>query len=661
MRITRLSFPIIILISTAFTQCKKEVEEPSTSSFTLIDARIGTSTLNLNQTTNQVPVNQPIVLAFNEPLNTATVAENIHLSSPSGTTELQINFLDQNKTLSLQHNEPLAFHTTYTLQVGSGIKNIHGTAFTGKTISFTTEQTSIHIDSLYLGNTNITGQSAPQNIPYQFTATVYFDRPVDSNTINSSTVRVFKSNGDVSLNYALSSDGKILSIHSQVPLNHFDRYRLYLGSNIQGLEGEPLVAINQLFYTAIDETPKFPIVSNDELLTIVQEQTFRYFWDFGHPISGMARERNTSGDIVTSGGTGFGVMSILVGIERGFITRSEGIDRLHTIITFLQNQSQRFHGAWPHWLNGSTGQAIAFSTQDNGADLVETSFLIAGLLTVRQYLNPTNPQEQQMINTINTLWEEVEWNWFTQGGQNVLYWHWSPNYGWAMNHAIRGYNECLITYFLAACSPTHPISAEVYHNGWANSSHFQNGNSYYGITLPLGFPYGGPLFFAHYSFVALNPTNLSDTYANYWTQNTHHAKINHDYCVANPLNKIGYSNRCWGLTASDNYQGYSAHSPTNDLGVITPTAAIASIPYTPQESMEALQFFYYTLGDKLWGDYGFYDAFSPQEGWVANSFLAIDQGPIVVMIENYRSGLCWDLFMSCPEINVGMNLLGFTH
>jgi hypothetical protein len=137
--------------------------------------------------------------------------------------------------------------------------------------------------------------------------------------------------------------------------------------------------------------------------------------------------------------------------------------------------------------------------------------------------------------------------------------------------------------------------------------------------------------------------------------------INHAYCVANPKKFVGYSDSCWGLTSSDNQNGYDAHSPANDLGVITPTAALSSFPYTPEQSMKALKFFYYTVGDRLWGPYGFYDAFNLTEGWTANSYLAIDQGPIVVMIENYRTGLLWELFMSAPEVQQAINELDFTY
>ena len=400
-------------------------------------------------------------------------------------------------------------------------------------------------------------------------------------------------------------------------------------------------------------------LTDEKLLDLVQHQTFKYFYDFGDPVSGMARERNSSLDTVTTGGTGFGLMTMLVGMERGFITRQEGIDRIEQIVDFLEN-ADRFHGAWPHWLSGSTGKVIPFSEKDNGADLVETAYLVQGMLSVREYLRDSNPKEVELKARIDTLWQEVEWNWFTRGGEKVLYWHWSPEYEWEMNHEIRGYNETLITYVLAASSPTFPIDSMVYHEGYARNGDIVNGKEYYGIKLPLGEEMGGPLFFVQYSFLGLDPRNLEDRYANYWEQNVNQTLINRQYCIDNPKNYEGYSADCWGLTASDNQDFYSAHSPSNDLGVITPTAAISSMPYTPEYSQQAMRYFFYKLGDKLWGVYGFHDAFNMTKKWWADSYLAIDEGPIVIMIENYRSGLLWRLFMSAPEVAQGLHKLGFS-
>lgn len=330
------------------------------------------------------------------------------------------------------------------------------------------------------------------------------------------------------------------------------------------------------------------------------------------------------------------------------------------IVGFLKNTAQTFHGAFPHWLNGTTGAPVAFSTKDNAADLVETSFLMAGLLTARQYFNDPGADETTLRTDINTLWNNVEWDWFRKNNENVLYWHWSPTYTWEMNLPIRGWNECLITYILGASSTTHSIPKAVYTSGFAGNSNFMNGNSYYGYPLPLGEEKGGPLFFSHYSFLGINPTGLTDVYANYATQTKNHTLINYSHCKLNPNNQFGYSQDCWGLTASDIQNGYTASSPTNDIGVIAPTAALSSFPYTPVESMRALKFFYYVLGDKIWKEYGFTDAFALKNTWFADSYLAIDQGPIIVMMENYRTGLIWNLLTSCPEIKTGMKALGFS-
>jgi hypothetical protein len=411
-----------------------------------------------------------------------------------------------------------------------------------------------------------------------------------------------------------------------------------------------------------DTSGRFERIPDDTLLTLVQRQTLRYFWDFGHPVSGLARERTSSGDMVTSGGSGFGLMAILVGIERGFITRNDALTRLTKIVDFLQNEAETFHGAFPHWLNGRTGKAQSFSADDNGGDLVETAYLMQGLLTVKEYFkNGTSEEEIALCSVIQTLWENVEWDWYRQNEQHVLYWHWSPDKGWKMNMRITGWNECLIVYVLAASSPTHPIPKAVYDEGWARNGAIRNGNSYYDVRLPLGENRGGPLFFAHYSFLGLNPHWLGDQYADYWEQNTAHAVINYRYCVANPKGYTGYGANCWGLTASDIPNGYTASSPTNDVGTIAPTAALASFPYTPDESMAALHFFYYELGAKLWTQYGFRDAFNLSKNWFAADHLAIDQGPIVVMIENYRTGLLWNLFMAIPDIQNGLDELEFEY
>jgi hypothetical protein len=413
----------------------------------------------------------------------------------------------------------------------------------------------------------------------------------------------------------------------------------------------------------IAKTERPKNLSDTALLELVQKQSFKYFWDFAHPVSGMARERsnvafNYGGEVVTTGGTGFGVMAIIVAAERGWITRDTAAKHLLKMVNFLL-KADAYHGVFPHWMNGATGKTIPFSRKDDGADLVETSYLFQGLACAASYFKEDNRTESELRNRIGWLWNDVEWNWFTKGGEEVLYWHWSPNNGWSMNFPIRGFNECLIVYILAASAERYPVTPAVYHRGWAQSNFFRNGKTFYGHQLPLGFDYGGPLFFSHYSFLGLDPRGLKDNYADYWEQNKNHTLINHDYCVANPKGWKGYGANCWGLTASDSYVGYAAHSPTEDLGVISPTAALSAFPYTPDYSMKALRHFYDDLGDKIWGPYGFVDGFSESKDWYANSYLAIDEGPIVVMIENYRTGLLWKLFMGIPEIQNGLTKLGF--
>ena len=412
-------------------------------------------------------------------------------------------------------------------------------------------------------------------------------------------------------------------------------------------------------------------LTDEELLDIVQEGTFQYFWDGAHGASGMARERihidepNADPHTVTTGGSGFGLMAIITGIERGFITRGEGVDRFEQIIGFLED-ADRFRGVWPHWFDGRTGRVRPFSQLDDGGDLVETSFMAQGLLTVRQYLLDGDAREQDLAGRIDALWRGIEWNWHTKSGtENVLYWHWSPNHGWAMNHTIRGYDEALITYVLAASSPTHPVGAEVYHQGWARGGDIQmEGHDVYGYPLELRHngaeQYSGPLFWSHYSYLGLDPRGLTDQYADYWEHNRSHTLIHRDYAIINPFNFAGYGRDLWGLTASYTVDGYTAHMPMqNDRGVITPTAALSSYPYAPDHVMRVIRNLYHHLGDRVWGPFGFYDALSIEHNWFPERYLAIDQGPIVVMIENHRSGLLWDLFMAAPEVQDGLQKLGF--
>lgn len=504
----------------------------------------------------------------------------------------------------------------------------------------------------------ISASYSPSFVPLEDVSIDFtFTKSLDGDKFDSSKLLV--SGADES-SFAFSvneSDPKTLHVASVAKLPAFSKITVKLpaGENL-GVRLLDDVLIS--FTTVYDPSDKFARLSDDELFEKVQKAAFSYFWDYAHPVSGLARERLGSGDTVTIGGSGFGLMTIPVGVERGWISREEAVTRVLQSVEFLHDKAERFHGVWPHWLDGTTGKTIAFSTYDDGADLVESAFMIQGLLTLKQYFSEDNDAESRIRSLIDTLWREVEWSWFRQDGQDKLYWHWSANHGWKMNMPISGWNEGLIVYVLAASSPTYPIDAEVYDSGWARNGEMRNGKSFYDVTLPLGENYGGPLFFSHYSFLGLDPRHLKDKYADYWEQNTAHARINWLYC-SNAGESKGYSSECWGLTASDIPGGYTASSPTNDCATIAPTAALASFPYMPEESRAAMEYFYYVLGDNLWGEYGLKDSFSLRDKWFAPSYLAIDEGPIVVMMENYRTGLLWDCFMQDEDVQRGLQILGF--
>jgi hypothetical protein len=432
-------------------------------------------------------------------------------------------------------------------------------------------------------------------------------------------------------------------------------YYYYVTAANQNYEESP--ASDTVFSTSYAMT-------EDQLLSSLQEAMFRYFYDYGHPVSGLARERNGAGNRETcaTGATGFGLMSIMVGSERGFISRDSAAARILKILRFLQNDCSKYHGAWSHWINGTTGVTIPFSQYDDGGDLVETAYLIQGVLTIKQYFDLNNAAENEIRVLATQMWEEVEWDWYRRTtSSNVLYWHWSPNYNWAMNMPVVGFNEAMIVYLLAIASPTHGVPASLYYDGWASPANYANGNTYYGLMQWVGPAYGGPLFFTHYSFLGFDPRNKSDQFCNYFENNRNISLIHWEYCIDNPLSHVGYDSLVWGLTASDEPGGYSAHEPyNNDNGTISPTAAISAMPYAPQQSIATLKHFYYELGSDLWGEFGFRDAFNLGQNWYATSYIGIDQGPMVIMMENYRSALCWNRFMLNPEISQMLSDIGWT-
>ena len=654
---------LLLLLLFFLTACK---DDPPgvTQAMQLINISVGAQPLDaVNGTKNTgIPLDPSVYAAFTAVLDGRSLPGQVNLKDPDGKdVPLDLFFTSGEKAFLAKPKASLSNLKTYNFELGNGLRGAAGETFPGISIPFTTTPAKLAVTGVFLNQAEVTSTTQVLDVPLDVQAEIRFSKPLADGQDNSRYFRILDLSGTVPCTYSLSPEKDRMTLRPQRPLRGLMRHSVWVSYEVKGQGGEVMTNYNKYFFTAADPAPVFPVITDEELLTKVQQQTFKYFWDYAEPASGMARERNGSGDLVTSGGSGFGLMSLVVGIERGFITRTEGVQRFGKILGFLE-KADRFHGAWSHWINGVTGKVIPFGSNDNGGDLVETAYLVQGLITVRQYLNPNDATEAALISRINGLWESVEWDWYRRDGQQQLYWHWSADKGWIMNMPIRGWNECLITYVLAASSPGHSIPRTVYDNGWAQNGAMRNGTSYEGVNLPLGSAWGGPLFFSHYSFLGLRPQGLSDGWCtDYYQQNRNHSLINMNYCIRNPKKYVGYSADCWGLTASDNQKGYDAHSPTNDLGVITPTAAVSALPYTPEESMKAIRFFYYGIGDRLWGEYGFKDAINLTEGWTASSYLAIDQGPIVVMIENHRTGLLWNLFMSAPEVKAGLDKLGFNY
>lgn len=409
------------------------------------------------------------------------------------------------------------------------------------------------------------------------------------------------------------------------------------------------------------------LTSDDELLAMVQEGSFQYYWDGAEPKSGMARESIPGDpDMIAVGGSGFGIMALIVGAERGFEPRDQIVGRMLRITSFLAH-ADRYHGAWPHFLSGSTGKLLPnFGLYDDGADLVESSFLMQGLLSARGYFTRDTPKERQLRAEITTLWQGVEWDWFNATPKHdALYWHWSPDFGFHTANRVGGWNETLMPYLLGIASPTHPIPPSLYYSGWAAEGNparkFGQPSTMYGIPLTVADPNGttGPLFFTHYSFMGYDPRGVHDKYANYFVNNRNISIIQQRYAIENPHHYKGYGANDWGLSAVTGPHGYRAyHPPSTDDGTIAPTAAIGAYAYTPEAPLLALKQFYRDLGPQLFDVYGFRNAFNETEDWYSVPELGLNQAPQTVMVENGRTGLIWKCFMSNPEMRTMQEEIG---
>lgn len=549
------------------------------------------------------------------------------------------------------------------------VENINGIQFSQGETSATTQ--TIFIDQIEL----ITVFTTPKLTPTpELINSKGFERHIDikwkpENDANVKYVKIYRAD----------TDGTFKAIGIQSPT--ITGFSDYVGETNQTDVSHKITFLDSNYNESPFSntiTSKTQSLTDEAFLDMIQEANFRYYWDGAEPNSGLAYE-NIPGrtSMIATGASGFGIMAIITGVERGFITRDEAVERFIKITQFLK-KADRFHGVYPHFLDGVTGKVVPFfGKRDNGGDLVEHSFLMQGLLTAYQYFNANTTKETEIRTIISTLWNETDWSWYKRyPDAEFLLWHWSPDQEWAINHKLIGWNETMITYFLAIASPTHSVPASMYYTGWASpsqeaqdyrsnwgktldGSQYKNGNTYFGIELPVGVSNGGPLFFVHYSYFGLNPNKFTDAYTNYFENNKRIAEINQRYSIENPKGYTGYGDDFWGLTASDGPGRYSANEPNiaNDEGKMTPTGALASFPYTPEASMKALKNYYYNYGDFLYGYYGFKDAFSLDENWCSPLYMGLNQAPIVVMIENHRTRLLWNLFMSHKDIQNGLEKL----
>lgn len=420
--------------------------------------------------------------------------------------------------------------------------------------------------------------------------------------------------------------------------------------------------------------------SMDEL----QERTFAYFWDLALPGNYQIPDRWPKKTFSSIAATGFGLTSYLVGVERGYVTRAEAAERtLHTL-QVLRDLPQGpdstgvsgFHGFFYHFLTND--QATRYKNVE--LSTIDTGLLMAGILSAQSYFDGDSPEEQKIRALADTLYRRVEWDWFLNDSTRLSMGY-RPERGFLQND-WHGYNEAMILLVLALGSPTHPIPAE----GWQAWCDTYEWDAFYGQEH-LNFE---PLFGHQYSQMYIDFREIQDPYmkakGSDYFQNSRMATLtNRAYCMDNPRQFVGYGEDCWGLTACDGprvldtiWQGepvqfftYRARgaSPQRivDDGTIAPTAAGGSVPFAPEVCLPALEYMWTTYYDDLIGEYGFRDAFNPtftfcegcENGWFDTDYLGIDQGPILIQIENHRSGLVWEIMKRNPYIRKGLERAGF--
>lgn len=413
---------------------------------------------------------------------------------------------------------------------------------------------------------------------------------------------------------------------------------------------------------------------DEAVLDDIQRRHFKYFWELTNSVNGLVPDRanpanNTAASSIAA--TGFGLTAYIVGVERGFITRQQAAERTLTTLRFFADAPQSsastdvtgYKGFFYHFLNRDTGYRDKADTE---LSTIDTALLLAGVLSSQSYFDGDNETETEIRELADRLYRAVEWKWAMNGGSKMTM-GWSPENGF-LPHVWSGYNEAMILYILAFGSPdaSKKIDGSIWNN-WTATYHWDKFHGYDMVNF-------SPLFGHQYSHIWVDFKGIRDSYMrgkalDYFENSRRATMSNRAYCIANPKGFKGYGENIWGLTASDGpggyfgKEGYYARGASAlwiyDDGTIAPTAAGGSFPFTPEESYNALTAMKKYNGGVLWTQYGFWDAFNPQVDWVAEWWLGIDQGPILIMIENYRTGLVWNLMKKNPYIASGLKAAGF--
>jgi hypothetical protein len=417
-------------------------------------------------------------------------------------------------------------------------------------------------------------------------------------------------------------------------------------------------------------------------LDSLSHRTFNYFWELADSNTAQIPDRWPSKSFSSIAATGFGITSYLIGVERGYITREQAAARILKTIRFLDELPTGdsttgvagYKGFFYHFIDMKTGlrfQEVELST-------IDTGLLISGILSAQSYFDQDNETEKEIRSRADAMYKAIEWDW-AMNNDKTMSMGWHPESGF-IDARWRGYNEAMILYVLALGSPTHTIPVESW-TAWTSTYQWAN---YYGQEH-VNF---GPLFGHQYSHMYIDFRGIYDSYMkakgiDYFENSKRATYANREYCMANPGHFKGYSSTIWGLTACDGpgnsekinpnvaFMGYSARGAAQyylqDDGTIAPTAAGGSLAFAPEICIPALQAMHDQYGDKIYNRYGFKDAFNLSIenkdgtiGWIDTDYIGIDQGPIVIQLENYRSEFVWNLMKKNPYIVAGLKKAGFT-